>query len=100
MARYIDADNFRKTMIKRFGGVPCLTDYSTNPINDIHIDDALNLAPTADVVRVVRCKDCVWWYPRTFGSSIGRCENPTNGLDTEYLEDFNFCSYAKAKGGE
>ena len=50
MARYIDADNFRKTMTKRFGGIPCLTDYSEASRNDIPIDDALSLAPTADVV--------------------------------------------------
>ena len=50
MARYIDADNFRKTMTKRFGCIPCLTDYSEASRNDIPIDDALSLAPTADVV--------------------------------------------------
>lgn len=50
MARYIDADNFRKTMIKRFGCIPCLTDYSEASRYDIPLDDALNLAPTADVV--------------------------------------------------
>lgn len=50
MERYIDADNFRKTMIKRFGCIPCLTDYSEASRYDIPIDDALNLAPTADVV--------------------------------------------------
>ncbi len=50
MARYIDADNFRKTMIKRFGCIPCLTDYSEASRNDIPIDDALDLAPTSDVV--------------------------------------------------
>ena len=49
MARYIDADNFRKTMIKRFGCIPCLTDYSEASRNDIPIYDALGLSPTADV---------------------------------------------------
>ena len=49
MPRYIDADNFRKTMIKRFGCIPCLTDYSEFSRNDIPIDDALNLVHTADV---------------------------------------------------
>ena len=58
MSRYIDADKFRKTLIKRFGCVPSLTDYSTMLSNDVHIDDAINLVPTADVVEVVRCKDC------------------------------------------
>lgn len=50
MARCIDADNFRKAMIKRFGCIPCLTDYSEASKYDIPIDDALNLEPTADVV--------------------------------------------------
>ena len=50
MARYIDVDNFRKTMIKRFGCIPCLTDYSEASRYDIPLIDALNLAPTADVV--------------------------------------------------
>ena len=50
MPRYIDVDNFRKTMIKRFGCVPCLTDYSDTARYDIPIDDALELEPTADVV--------------------------------------------------
>lgn len=50
MARYIDVDNFRKTMVKRFGCIPCLTDYSEASRYDIPLDDALNLAPTADVI--------------------------------------------------
>ena len=50
MPRYIDADDFCKTMIKRFGCVPCLTDYSDTSRYDIPIDDALKLEPTADVV--------------------------------------------------
>lgn len=50
MARCIDADNFRKAMIKRFGCIPCVTDYSEASKYDIPIDDALNLEPTIDVV--------------------------------------------------
>lgn len=60
MPRYIDADNFRKTMIKRFGCVPCLTDYSDTARYDIPIDDALELETTADVVQrseVARLED-------------------------------------------
>ena len=55
--------------------------------------------PIADVVEVVRCKDCMWWYPREYGSVIGRCENPYNGLATEYIEEDDFCSYSKRKEG-
>ena len=64
--------------------------------------DALRYAERAveaGYIKVVRCKGCVWWEPRTFGSTIGRCENPHNGLCCEYTDDTDFCSYAKMKGG-
>lgn len=53
--------------------------------------------PTADVAEVVRFKDCVWWETRTFGSTIGRCENPHNGLVNEYSEENDFCSCGERK---
>lgn len=59
MPRYIDADDFRKTMIKRFGCVPCLTDYSEASRNDIPIDDALDLVTTADVVPKREVKELI-----------------------------------------
>lgn len=49
------------------------------------------------VVEVVRCKDCVWWEAHSFGSTIGRCENPRNGLCNEYSDDTDFCSYGERK---
>ena len=60
----------------------------------------INEQPTADVVEVVRCKDCAWWEARAYGSTIGRCESPCNGLRDEYVEDDDFCSYGKRKEGE
>lgn len=54
-------------------------------------------APTVDVVEVVRCKDCKWWQARTHGSTIGRCENPRNGLCNEYSDFADFCSYGERK---
>ena len=50
--------------------------------------------------KIVLCRDCVWWEAR--GGSymgIGKCQNPTNGLFSEYTDDTDFCSYAKMKGG-
>lgn len=58
---------------------------------------AIRDVPTADVVEVVRCKDCVWWEARTYGSTIGRCENPRNGLVSEYSDHTDFCSYGERK---
>lgn len=59
--------------------------------------NCLYFSPTADVVEVVRCKDCVWWEARTYGSTIGRCENPHNGLVSEYSEHTDFCNYGERK---
>lgn len=53
--------------------------------------------PTADVAEIVRCKDCKWWEARTHGSTIGRCENPLNGLYNEYSDFADFCSYGERK---
>ena len=53
--------------------------------------------PTADVVEVVRCKDCVWWEPDRYGSIMGRCENPRNGLINEYTDNTDYCSYGKRR---
>jgi hypothetical protein len=31
----------------------------------VSIYDTIHNLPTADVVEVVRCKDCKWWYKET-----------------------------------
>lgn len=67
--------------------------------NGVSIFDTIKNIPAADVVEVVRCKDCMWWYPREYGSVIGRCENPYNGLATEYIEEDDFCSFGERKEG-
>lgn len=95
MNRYIDAELFRKTIIKRFGCVPSLTDYSSNSINDIHLDDALNLIPTADVVEVVRCKDCEYWQDNNGGYPHDECRWGKN--ETPDADDY--CSYGERREG-
>ena len=54
-------------------------------------------APTADVVEVVRCKDCVYWDGRGYD---GRCEARKNGLIREYTNYDDFCSYGERKEQE
>ena len=46
MTRYIDADNLQEEFKKLHGGKRSLL---------------IDTQPTADVVEVVRCKDCRWW---------------------------------------
>lgn len=52
-------------------------------------------APTADVVEVVRCKDCRWWEWEYAGGTVGRCQNPRNGLVYELTDDTDYCSYGE-----
>jgi hypothetical protein len=61
------------------------------------VRELINDTPAANVVEVVRCKDCVWWEHNTYGSLIGRCENPRNGLVNEYTDDTDYCSYGERK---
>ena len=89
MAEYIKLEPLREEIFN--------DDFDCDIIN--HFLNIVDSQPTADVVEVVRCKDCMWWYPREYGSVIGRCENPYNGLATEYIEEDEFCSYGKRKEG-
>lgn len=64
----------------------------------MEVDDSVpNASTVCDLVEVVRCKDCKWWEARTYGGCIGKCENPLNGLVSEYLDDEDFCSYGERK---
>ena len=51
--------------------------------------------PAADVVEVVRCKDCKHWHE---DDDIGHCDNP-DGLDN-YAEPNDFCSYGERKNDD
>ena len=54
----------------------------------------IDWAPTADVVEVVRCKDCIgksYWYKNDYGVTI--CG--MSGLFV--VEDKDFCSYGERR---
>ena len=53
--------------------------------------------PAADVVEVVRCKNCAYWDRRW---TTGRCESPHNGLIYDYTDEDDYCSYGKKDGAE
>ena len=93
MARYIDADAFLKDETKRCGCVPLVGSCTTD---NESLAYQLAKAPTADVVEVVRCKEC---KHATFYS----CRNDTcyKGIICEYeigTNDENFfCSYGERR---
>ena len=49
-------------------------------------DDIVDQQPTADVVEVVRCKDCKWFNPINNGDH-GYCGTPFHGA-TVYGDDY------------
>ena len=84
MSRYIDADALYKVVTERYSDITA----GSYPYNYVAFDMAnlVKKAPTADVVEVVRCKDCVF---RLQDDVCGRyyCE-----LDDSYVGETDYCS--------
>ena len=91
MARYIDADKL-------------IAEYDRVHIG--HPGGARKLmveAPTADVVEVVRCKNCKYWQDKNSKGTQGIClcgEKDMNYKDMNYGGEFypfanDFCSYGE-----
>ena len=94
MARYIDADKFISWL--RIGQTRspfqmCYTEFDVKMMIDMQ--------PSADVVEVIRCKDCKYWNEIEM-----ECRNDYVAIDNEggasfslnfYLDDF--CSYGERK---
>ena len=57
----------------------------------------LESLPSADAVKVVRCKDCKWWKDNIGYYSVSFC--PWNE-DIGVPDADDFCSYGKRKGGD
>ena len=82
MARYIDADAFRKAI--RRGG-----DFTVADILDILED-----IPTSDVVEVVWCEECKH-YGRKYGDiAIGYC---CHTKQSGYCSADHYCSYGERR---
>ena len=60
------------------------------------VESLIQKQPAADVVEVVRCKDCKYWQDNNGGYPHEECkwsENETPDLD-------DFCSYGERKEGD
>lgn len=82
MAEYIDRADLIKNLNK------FAPEHYTALVNQL-----ITKQPTADVVEVVRCKDCKYW-------NNGYCEGiPFCGDDASYIEtqETDFCSYGERK---
>ena len=61
------------------------------------IEEAINAAPAADVVSVVRCKDCKHAYINSFSaaSGVALCSS-----SVKVMQQDDFCSYGERKDGD
>ena len=80
--RYIDAENIEYTSMCRARGNGMYEDC------EIAHKDQIDDIPTADVVEVVRCKDCKWRY------STSDCTHWLPCMDIIYNNDF-YCGYGE-----
>jgi hypothetical protein len=82
MARYIDAD----LLIKNIAKIEDLRTISTKTIGQ-----AISNTPTADVVEVVRCKDCKEFH-RADKKFAQHCR-----IHGAMVQEDDFCSYGERK---
>ena len=86
MARYIDADNVKLKGISVFDqNLEILI-----PLSDVR--ESLQMTPAADVVEVVRCKDCKWFNKTGCAISIvDESDKPTEN---------DYCSFAERRSNK
>lgn len=86
MSKYIDADALLKSEIKRCRCIPIIGSCYND---EKRFDFVLQEQPTADVVEVVRCKDCKYYV-------ANYCTRDIKGRTNMFYMDSNdFCSYGK-----
>ena len=87
MTRYIDADEvyeIAKTEHK---------DFARSIADLTSLRELLEDTPTADVVEVVRCKDCKYWQDNNGGYPHEECRWGKG----ETPDAYDFCSYGERK---
>lgn len=85
--RYIDADKMREEWLENGENEYV---YDTNSVLD-----SIDAQPTADVVEVVRCKDCKWFSVHNKDGCY-RPDLDHHAQMTPVYED-DFCSYGTPK---
>lgn len=93
MSRYIDAQNLVDWCNRTFQVQSTIT--GKEYVNAFL--QAVVCCPSADVVEVVRCKDCVHWGGVTYGFFCRKL----SGLDTKIcMGADHFCSYGERRSEE
>lgn len=67
--------------------------YALNGACVLYDPETINKIPSADVVEVVRCKDCKYYVP--ISEKIGECKDTR--MNSTYM---SYCSYGERKDNE
>ena len=97
MSRYIDADAFEAFGYNKTEGAS--EEYNDGFDDGVqYVLECIDNVPTADVVEVVRCKDCVHYQPSLFGEKNMCFRKDVDGVQICY--DFSpddYCSYGERR---
>ena len=115
MSKYIDVDVFIESFREALPGLKAQVDPDLTPKAFAYlrggkaIIEDLTEFPAADVVEVVRCRECVHWgdesgkLPRSDGVLFARCKVHNYLLDGRHTgwcpTENDFCSYGERKEG-
>lgn len=91
MSKYIDKTTM-KQYIRNFRKGSISDNRRFDPVDDCTLlCDVVNFAPAADVVEVVRCKDCNHYI-------AGFCARDINGRTNMFrMSENDYCSYGERK---
>lgn len=104
---YIERETVQK-VIKNYGKNAIEDGLKTlDPVDDIiAIENEIELIPAADVVEVVRCKDCKYSRPKNksekniYFEDVIICESCEMADEPCAVLTNDFCSYGERKDGE
>jgi hypothetical protein len=91
MAEYIE----REKLLEELEKIPAYFDSGDTRYGIEIAIDQTKKQPTADVVEVVRCSNCVKYEPDIIADGVGWCDKFECGM-----YDNDFCSFGKLKDSE
>lgn len=105
MPRYVDVENISKLFNKKYNETKKLISDGEYHLDNLaegftEADRIIRNMPVADVVEVVRCKDCEYWQDKNSKGTQGIClcgEKEMNYGGEFYSFANDFCSYGKRK---
>ena len=102
MARYIDADALINEIMTEWGGDPKYFESDDDPsvvisaYGDVWTLERISKALTADVVEVVRCKDCKWFDRTNPYGTLSPNAFHCNCNERFFRDDF-YCGYGERR---